>query len=59
MTQAVAPPGSNRTLDMDSGFFVGYKQTALRPNEVLVSVFIPFTKKVSISVYSESSVSLQ
>ena len=48
LTLPVAPLGSKRTLDMDSSFFLGYKQTALQSNEVLVSIFIPFTRKVSI-----------
>lgn len=28
---------------MDDNFFTGYRQTCLQPNEVLVSVLIPFT----------------
>lgn len=32
---------------MDSGFFQGYKRTCLKPNELLVSVLIPFTQEVS------------
>ena len=35
-----------RSVAVDASFFTGYKCTALRPNEVLVSVVIPFTTKV-------------
>ena len=31
---------------MDSSFFVGYKKTCLAPDEVLVSILIPFTSEV-------------
>ena len=42
-------PDSQRTIVMDSSFFVHYKQTSLLPNEVLVSFLIPFTREVSAS----------
>lgn len=35
-----------RSVAVDTLFFTGYKQTALKPNEILVSVVIPFTTKV-------------
>ena len=31
---------------MNSDFFQGYKRTSLYPNELLVSVLIPFTREV-------------
>ena len=36
-----------RSLPVDSSFFTGYKQTAVKPNEVLVTIEIPFTMEVS------------
>ena len=36
---------------MDSEFFTGYRKNIVKPNEVLVSVFIPFTTKVSNDVF--------
>lgn len=35
-----------RSLPVDASFFVGYKKTALKSNEVLVSVEIPFMSEV-------------
>lgn len=35
-----------RSLPVDSSFFTGYKKTALKPNEVLVTIEIPFTVEV-------------
>ena len=31
---------------MDSSFFEAYKKTCLKPNELLVSILIPFTREV-------------
>lgn len=31
---------------MDDGFFTGYRKTILRPQEVLVSIEIPYSQKV-------------
>lgn len=36
----------NRSVPVDTLFFTGYKKTALKPNEILVSIEIPFTSKV-------------
>uniref|UniRef100_A0A673BMR0 Xanthine dehydrogenase/oxidase n=1 Tax=Sphaeramia orbicularis TaxID=375764 RepID=A0A673BMR0_9TELE len=36
----------SRLVQMDSRFFTGYRRTALRPQEVLVSLEIPYSKKV-------------
>jgi xanthine dehydrogenase/oxidase len=41
----LASKGSERTVALDSDAFLGYKQTCLKSDEILVSVFIPFTKK--------------
>ena len=43
----LASVDGQRSLPVDANFFTGYKQTAIRPNEVLVSVEIPFTAEVS------------
>lgn len=32
-----------RSVKMDSNFFTGYRQTCIQPNEILVSILIPFT----------------
>ena len=42
--------GSQRTVVMDSNFFLGYKKTCLKPEEVLISILIPFSSKVCVSV---------
>jgi len=34
---------------MDSTFFTGYRKTAIRPDEVVVDLFVPFTEKVKRS----------
>lgn len=31
---------------MDNAFFTGYRKTAVRPQEILVSIEIPYSKKV-------------
>jgi len=41
---------ASRTLIMDSSFYVGHKQTVLHPNEVLISVLIPLTRKVNMEM---------
>ncbi|CAL1540379.1 unnamed protein product, partial [Lymnaea stagnalis] len=35
----------HRTVRMDSDFFRGYKKTRMRPNEILVSITLPFTSE--------------
>jgi len=40
----------NRTIQMDHTFFIGYRRNILFPEEVLVSIDIPFTKKVKILI---------
>ncbi|KAJ8291157.1 hypothetical protein GJAV_G00022040 [Gymnothorax javanicus] len=37
--------GGKRILQMDDSFFPGYRKTAMKPDEILVSVEIPYTKK--------------
>jgi xanthine dehydrogenase/oxidase len=32
---------------MDHTFFTGYRRTVVKPDEVLVSITIPYTEKVS------------
>ena len=41
-----------RTVTMDEKFFTGYRRTIVAPDEVLVSILIPYTKKVSIFFWS-------
>ncbi len=36
-----------RSFVMDQSFITGYRTTSLRPNELLVSVLLPYTKEVS------------
>jgi len=38
----------NRTILMDHNFFTGYRRNVVLPEEVLVSIEIPFTKEVKI-----------
>ncbi|KAL4623910.1 xanthine dehydrogenase/oxidase isoform X1 [Arapaima gigas] len=37
--------GGKRVIKMDDSFFPGYRKTALKPNEVLLSIEIPYSKK--------------
>ncbi|KAJ8399470.1 hypothetical protein AAFF_G00411820 [Aldrovandia affinis] len=37
--------GGKRVLEMDDKFFPGYRRTALKPEEILLSIEIPYTKK--------------
>ena len=40
---------------MDDSFFTGYRKTILRPQEILLSILIPYSKKVetiTCDVYS-------
>ena len=39
---------------MDDKFFLGYRKTAVNPEEVLISVLLPFTVKVSATGPSPS-----
>jgi len=39
----------NRTVPMNHTFFIGYRRNVVLPKEVLVSIDIPFTKKVKSS----------
>lgn len=36
----------SRTIPMDHTFFVGYRRNIVLPEEILVSIDIPFTEKV-------------
>lgn len=44
----LASVDGQRSLPINAAFFTGYRQTALKSNEVLVSIEIPFTTEVSI-----------
>ncbi|XP_030645465.1 xanthine dehydrogenase/oxidase [Chanos chanos] len=37
--------GGKRVLQMDDKFFTGYRKTVLKPEEILLSIEIPFTRK--------------
>ncbi|XP_041043265.1 xanthine dehydrogenase/oxidase [Carcharodon carcharias] len=41
----LASEGSTRVVRMDGGFFTGYRKTVLKPQEILLSIEIPYTKK--------------
>ncbi|XP_070180269.1 xanthine dehydrogenase/oxidase-like isoform X1 [Littorina saxatilis] len=41
----VSTEGKQREVKMDHTFFKGYRQTAVLPNEILLSVLIPFSQK--------------
>ncbi len=36
----------DRTVIMDNTFFWGYRKTTIKPEEVVISIHIPFTQKV-------------
>lgn len=40
--------GQKRVLEMDDKFFPGYRKTILKPEEILLSIEIPYTRKVCI-----------
>ncbi|XP_041834272.1 aldehyde oxidase 1-like isoform X2 [Melanotaenia boesemani] len=42
---SVVSGGGRREVPLDQDFFVGFGKTLLEPEEVVVSVFIPFTRK--------------
>lgn len=42
----VFPPDGRREVPLNQDFFVGFMKTCLKPKEILLSVFIPFTTKV-------------
>ncbi|XP_022619725.1 xanthine dehydrogenase/oxidase, partial [Seriola dumerili] len=45
----------SRQVQMDDGFFTGYRRTALRPQEILLSIEIPYSKKNQfISAFKQS-----
>nr|XP_057906870.1 xanthine dehydrogenase/oxidase [Doryrhamphus excisus] len=45
----------SRVVQMDNGFFVGYRKTLLRPQEVLLSIQIPFsTRNQFVSAFKQS-----
>ena len=48
--QTFSPPtiliDDSRTIVMDANFFTGYRKTAVRSDEILVSILIPFTREV-------------
>ena len=46
----VASVDGYRSLAINAAFFTGYKQTALKPNEVLVSIMLPFTMEVCMQL---------
>ncbi|KAM9820644.1 xanthine dehydrogenase/oxidase [Neosynchiropus ocellatus] len=45
----------SRVVKMDDGFFTGYRKTIVRPQELLLSIQIPFSKKYQfVSVFKQS-----
>lgn len=43
---------------MDNGFFTGYRKTIVKPQEVLLSIEIPYSKKVKNHHYYILSVNV-
>ncbi|XP_071963788.1 xanthine dehydrogenase/oxidase-like isoform X2 [Antedon mediterranea] len=41
----ISTEGNSRKLRMDENFFTGYRKNAMLPNEVLVSIHVPFTEE--------------
>ncbi|XP_067841272.1 xanthine dehydrogenase/oxidase-like [Heptranchias perlo] len=41
----LASKGSKRVVRMDGDFFTGYRKTAVKPQEILLSIEIPYTRK--------------
>uniref|UniRef100_A0A3Q3LRE0 Xanthine dehydrogenase/oxidase n=1 Tax=Labrus bergylta TaxID=56723 RepID=A0A3Q3LRE0_9LABR len=45
----------SRVVQMDDGFFTGYRKTVLRPQEILLSIEIPYSKKFQlVSAFKQS-----
>uniref|UniRef100_A0A8D2ZCK4 Xanthine dehydrogenase/oxidase n=1 Tax=Scophthalmus maximus TaxID=52904 RepID=A0A8D2ZCK4_SCOMX len=45
----------SRVVQMDDGFFTGYRRTVLRPQEILVSIEIPYSQKTQfVSAFKQS-----
>ncbi len=47
-----------RVIVMDPSFFTGYKKTAIKPGEILLSILIPFTKEVGHVITVQGSIVL-
>lgn len=45
----------SRTVSMDHTFFVGYRRNVVLPEEILVSIDIPFTKEVRILIKRDNN----
>ena len=41
----LASKHKKRTVDFDQNFYTGYRKSILEPNEILVSISIPFTRQ--------------
>ncbi|XP_028255483.1 xanthine dehydrogenase/oxidase-like [Parambassis ranga] len=51
----LADKDGSREVQMDDSFFTGYRRTVLRPQEVLLSVHIPYSKKTQfVSAFKQS-----
>ncbi|KAE8278574.1 Xanthine dehydrogenase/oxidase Xanthine dehydrogenase [Larimichthys crocea] len=47
--------GGSRVVQMDESFFTGYRKTVLRPQEVLLSIEIPYSKKTQfVAAFKQS-----
>ncbi|XP_027866259.1 xanthine dehydrogenase/oxidase isoform X1 [Xiphophorus couchianus] len=45
----------SREVQMDDGFFTGYRKTTVRPQEILLSILIPYSKKCQfVSAFKQS-----
>lgn len=47
----MTPPGGRRQVPLNQDFFVSFGKTVLKPEEVVLSVFIPFSRKVDATFF--------
>lgn len=52
---SVNPSGGRREVPLNQDFFVSFGKTILKPEEILVSVFFPFSRKVQTFCLSSQS----
>lgn len=46
----VSASGEERTVSVDENFFIEYRKTIIRDDEIIKGIWIPFTERVSIPV---------
>lgn len=50
---SVCGSDGSRVVRMDDRFFTGYRKTIMRPQELLLSIEIPYSKQVTTSLFAE------